>query len=101
MSPEYEDDNEDEDESERGRAKGLPKEWAPNDKHEEIAINEKVNLEKAADIFRDWAAEGHKRKNWNATFSNALRNENWMKRVAPAKNNVSATGEKLQRIKRK
>lgn len=103
MTPEYEYECEVEDESETRTvgARGLPKGWAPNESHEKIAAVEGVNLAKAADIFRDWAAEGHKRKNWNATFSNALRNENWMKRVAPAKRNVSATGTELKKIQRR
>jgi CRISPR/Cas system CMR-associated protein Cmr5 small subunit len=96
---EYEDEGESEDEGDSvSRATALSKNWSPNDTHKKIALQEGVNLNKAQDIFRDWA-HGHKRIDWNRTFSNALRNEQWMKKQAPAKLDIGADGKELKRIK--
>ena len=93
--PEYEDEVEVEDECVK-RKKCLPKDWEPTDKHKEVADEEGVNLKRAANIFRNWAeANGAVKINWNLAFTNALMNENWMKKVAPAKKSTGADGSEL------
>jgi hypothetical protein len=102
MSPEYEDEVEVEVEVENDRRRNcvLPKEWTPNDDHRGVALDEGVDVERAEAIFRNWAlGGGHKKKNWDRAFTNALLNEEWMKKQAPAKRNTSATGEELKPIK--
>ena len=63
----------------------------------EYAIQEKVDLKKAALIFRNWAV-GKKKVNWTLCFTNALLNDNWMKRVAPDKQCRAADGTAIKRI---
>ena len=96
----HEDEHEDEDEvdNESGKPKPLGKDWKPTKEHGEYALREKVDLDKAAIIFRNWAA-GKKRANWNLCFTNALLNDNWMKRVAPDKGQRAADGSGIKRIK--
>ena len=98
MSPEYEYEDEDEVDNESGKPKPLGKDWKPTKEHGEYALREKVDLDKAAIIFRNWAA-GKKRANWNLCFTNALLNDNWMKRVAPDKGQRAADGSGIKRIK--
>lgn len=99
VTPEDEYEDENENESEKKKCK-LPKGWEPTEVHEKMAKKEGVNLKRAAEIFRNWAdGGGQKRVNWNLTFSNALLNEDWMKKQAPAKKMVSADGTETKRIK--
>jgi hypothetical protein len=97
MSPEYEYEYEDEVEVESGKLRLLGKDWQPTKEHSQYALQEKVDLKKAALIFRNWAA-GKKRANWNLCFTNALLNDNWMKRVAPDKQCRAADGTTIERI---
>ena len=97
MSPEYEYEYEVEDDNESGKPKRLGKDWKPTKEHAEYALREKVDLEKAALIFRNWAV-GKTRVNWNLCFTNALLNDNWMKKVAPDKTQRAADGSAIKRI---
>jgi hypothetical protein len=66
------------------RGTQLPDDWQPNDRHCEIARTERVDLQRALDQFRDWAAAGGVvKKDWNATFNNWLRHPR-RERVATA-----------------
>ena len=95
-SPEYEYEDEVEDDK---RKKRLPKDWKPTDNHKEVAEREGVDLKRAASIFRNWAnSNGSVKINWNLAFTNALMNENWMKKVAPAKKSVGADGKELMTV---
>lgn len=99
VSPEYEDEDEDENDKKQPQTK-LPKKWEPTDSHRATAKREGVNVDKAVIIFRNWAdGGGIRRANWNLTFTNALLNESWMKRQAPAKRTVGADGTETKRIK--
>lgn len=98
--PEYEDEDEGEDEKKKQRKCKLPDNWEPTEVHVEMAKKEGVNVKRAATIFRNWAdGGGIRRANWNLVFSNALLNESWMKKQAPAKKMVSADGMETKRIK--
>lgn len=98
VTPEYEDV--DESEGVNDRSKKLPKDWEPTEKHKGLAKRDGINLEKAAELFRNWAdGSGKLKKNWNLAFTNALLNENWMKRQAPAKRTMGADGTETKRIK--
>ena len=93
----HEDEGEDEDENECGRKKLLPEGWEPSDAHRRIAKEEQVNIDKAVDVFRDWAkGNGHKYVDWDAVFRNALRK--WLVKSCPLSGVAKdATGEKLKR----
>jgi hypothetical protein len=57
------------------RAHKLPDDWAPNDTHKRIAVEQRVPVDVEATKMRDWAdSKGITRKDWDATFRNWLRN---------------------------
>ena len=65
----------------------LPDDWGPKTSHKQLALDEGVNLERAATLFRDWALGGGKQyADWNRTFSNALRT--WLKEKAKGASDV-------------
>ena len=100
LTPEYEDEDEDENDKRKQPLVKLPKKWEPTESHKEAAKREGINVDKAAQIFRNWAeGNGIRRANWNLTFANALLNENWMKKQAPAKRTMGADGTETKRIK--
>ena len=111
--PEYEDEDESEDvvvkkpktktTAKKKKTKPLvplPDDWKPNESHEATALDEKVDIVRAAKVFRYWATDnGIERRDWNATFRNALMNREWMGAKAPLKNSaVGADGKDLKRI---
>lgn len=58
------------------RATQLPASWKPNEAHRELAAERSVDLDLAADKFRDHAAANERTlKDWDAGFRNWLRNE--------------------------
>ena len=75
---EVEEEEEEEVEKTIGRAKrstAMPKDWTPNDKHQEIANNLNLHLNLEATKFADYAAANGKTfKDWDAAFRNWLRN---------------------------
>lgn len=57
------------------RAKALPPDWEPTEAHHRIANERGVNISVEVEKLRDWAtSKGEKRKDWDATFRNWLRN---------------------------
>ena len=81
----------------RGRATAeLPDDWTPNDKHAEIASAEGVNLDRAAEMFRDHAAaNGRTQLRWDQAFNNWLRSPyNQLREKVKSKS--QATGERLE-----
>jgi hypothetical protein len=59
----------------RKRATRLPSDFAPNDKHRELASQLGVNLDFEIAKFRDyWIGEGKTKVDWDATLRNWIRN---------------------------
>ena len=57
------------------RARQLPDDWAPNEKHRELAANLRVNPAVEQEKFRDYhLAKGMVFRDWDAAFRNWLRN---------------------------
>lgn len=55
------------------KEKPIPEDFAPTDKHEELAQGRGINLAKAVEFYRNWAqSKGALQVNWNAAFTNAL-----------------------------
>lgn len=78
----------------------LPKGWKPNESHEKIAAERKIDLEVAASVFRDWAkGSGKMYVDWDATFRNALRK--WLHEHAALTRTTAtdATGAALKKWK--
>jgi len=72
----------------------LPKDWKPNDSHRELAKKHSINIDWEADKMRDWAqSKGAKKKDWNATFRNWLRD----KIPAPTPDPMAHLSEEEQR----
>lgn len=56
------------------KAAPLPDEWTPNETHQRIAAEERVNLDRELAKFRDHAkANGRKQEDWDAAFRTWLR----------------------------
>ena len=99
----HEDEGEDEVENEgecSSRKIKLPKSWKPNEGHEKIAAERKIDLEVATVLFRDWAkSSGKMYVDWDATFRNALRK--WLHEHAALNRTTAtdATGSTLKKWK--
>lgn len=75
------------------RAAPLPADWAPTQEHAALAASERRDLNREAARFRDWAANARPKKNWNAAFSNWLRNDYGQPaQKAPAQPKLVAVG---------
>ncbi len=69
--------------SRRERLTPLPDDWAPNERHREIAKEEGVHLEREAEKFRSYClANGKRYLNHDQAFANWLRNDQYRKPAA-------------------
>lgn len=66
------------------RATRMPEGWEPTEAHRRVAAEERVDVDREAQRFRDWAeAGGHSKVDWDAAFRNWLRNDTYRRRDGP------------------
>ena len=66
------------------RACQIPDDFEPTTNHQDIAVNENINLDNEFIKFKDYClANGKKYIDWNAAFNNWLRNAGKYQRASP------------------
>jgi len=74
----------------RKRATALPADWAPTDKHRQLAATRGIDCDAEAEKMRDWAAaKGETGKDWDARF------RNWLRNARPSGNARTKTSARL------